>query len=132
MSEPQAANEGLQDIIEAMEQNVKEARDKIGAGDHNSEELHRAIRRIMQCRTALINHIRRHMPEVLESEWIQELGESERTDEEPPERDIEAVRSSLRSMAVQAQRARADLEQLQQGIREIIDSGKMLRRNWGE
>jgi hypothetical protein len=76
--------------------------------------------------------MRKHMPEVLESEWIQELGENEHTDEEPSERDIEAVRSSLRSLAVQAQRARADLEQLQQGIREIIDSGKMLRRNWGE
>ena len=132
MSEPQAANEGLQDIIEAMEQNVKEARDKIGAGDHNSEELHRAIRRIMQCRTALINHIRRHMPEALEGEWIQELEEKEHTDEEPPEKDIEAVRSSLRSLAVHAQRVRSDIEQLQQGIREIIDSGKLVRKHWGE
>ena len=38
------------------------------------------------------------MPEVLESEWIQELEENEHTDEEPPERDIEAVRASLRSL----------------------------------
>ena len=132
MSGQQTPNEGLQDIIEAIEQNVNEARNRIGSGDHSSQELQRTITRIMQGRTELIKHIRRHMPEALEGEWIQELEENEHTDEEPPEKDIEAVRSSLRSMAVQAQRARADLEQLQQGIREIIDSGKMLRRNWGE
>ena len=86
----------------------------------------------MQGRTALINHIRRHMPEALEGEWIQELEEEEHTDQEPTKRDIEAVRSSLRSLAVHAQRVRSDIEQLQQGIREIIDSGKLLRKNWGE
>jgi hypothetical protein len=72
------------------------------------------------------------MPEALEGEWIQELEESEHTDEEPAERDIEAVRSSLRSLAVHAQRMRADIEQLQRGIREIIDSGKLVRKHWGE
>ena len=132
MSGQQTTDEELQDIVEAIEQNVKEARDRIGTGDHSSEELQRAITRITQGRTALINHIRRHMPEALESDWIQGLEENEHPDEKPPERDIEAVRASLRSLAVQAQRARAHIEQLQQGIREIIDSGKMLRRNWGE
>ena len=132
MSEQQTPNEGLQDIIEAIEQNVEEARDRIGTGDHRSEELQRAIARITQGRTALINHIRRHMPEALEDEWIQELEENEHTDKEPPERDFEAVRASLRSLAVHAQRARSDIEQLQQGIREIIDSCNMLRRNWEE
>lgn len=132
MSGQQTPREGLQDIIEAIEQNVKEARDRIGTGDHSSEELQRAITRITQGRTALTNYIRRHMPEALESEWIQGLEENEHTDEKPLERDIEAVRASLRSLAVHAQRARAHIEQLQQGIREIIDSGKMLRRNWGE
>ena len=132
MSVQQATDEELQDIIEAIEQNVKEARDRIGTGDNSSEELQRAITRITQARTALINHIRRHMPEALESDWIQGLEENEQPDEKPPERDIEAVRASLRSLAVHAQRARAHIEQLQQGIREIIDSGKMLRRNWRE
>jgi hypothetical protein len=60
------------------------------------------------------------------------LEENERTDDELPERDIEAVRASLRSLAVHAQRVRSDIEQLQEGIREIIDSGKLLRENWGE
>ena len=123
MSGQQTPDEGLQDVIEAIVQNVNEARDRIGTGDHSSEELQRAITKIMEGRTALINHIRRHMPEALEGELIQELEENERTDEELPERDIEAVRASLRSLAVHAQRARADIEQLQQGIREIIDSG---------
>jgi prefoldin subunit 5 len=132
MSRQQTPDEGLQDIIEAIEQNVKEARDRIGTGDQSSEEIQRAITRITQGRTALINHIRRHMPEALEGEWIQELEENEHTDEEPPERDIEAVRASLRSLAVHAQRVRGDIEQLQEGIREIIDSSKMLGRNWGE
>jgi chromosome segregation ATPase len=131
MSGQQPPDEGLQDIIEAIEENVKEARDRIGTGDHSSEELQRAITRITQGRTALINHIRRHLPEALEGEWIQELEENEHTDEEPHERDVEAVRASLKSLALHAQRVRADIEQLQQGIREIIDSGKMLRRNWG-
>jgi hypothetical protein len=72
------------------------------------------------------------MPEALESEWIQRLEEDEHTDEKPPERDIEAVRASLRSLAVHAQRAKAHIEELQQGIREIIDSGKVIRRNWRE
>jgi chromosome segregation ATPase len=128
----QSPIEGLQDIIKAIEQNVNEARNRIGSGDHSSQELQRAITRIMQGRTALINHIRTHMPEALEGEAIQELEENEHTGEEPPERDIEAVRSSLRSLAVHAQRVRSDIEQLQQGIREIIDSGKLLRKNWGE
>src|SRR6516162_983015 len=132
MSGQQTPNEGLQDIIEAIEQNVNEARNRIGSGDHSSQELQRAITRIMQGRTALINHIRRHIPEALEGEWIQELEEKEHTDEEPPEKDIEAVRSSLRSLAVHAQRVRSDIEQLQQGIREIIDSAKLVRKNWGE
>lgn len=132
MSKQQTSDEGLQDIIKAIEQNVKEARDRIGSGDHSSEELQRAIARITQGRTALINHIRRHMPEALEGEWIQELEENEHTDEELFKRDIEAVRLSLRSLAVHAQRVRADVDQLQQSIKEIIDSGKMLRRNWGE
>ena len=132
MSGQQTPDEGLQDIIEDIEQNVKEARDRIGTGDHSSEELRRVITRITQGRTALINYIRRHMPEALESEWIQGLEENEHTDEKPAERDIEAVRTSLRSLAVHAQRARAHIEELQQGIREIIDNGKMLRRNWGE
>jgi hypothetical protein len=128
MSGQQTPDEGLQDIIEAIEQNVDEARNRIGSGDHSS----RAVTRIMQGRAALINHIRRHMPEALGGEWIQELEENEHTDEEPAERNIEAVRSSLRSLAVHAQRVRADIQQLQQGIREIIDSGKLVRRNWGE
>jgi hypothetical protein len=132
MSGQQTPDEGLQDIIEAIEQNVNEARNRIGSGDHSSQELQRAITRIMQGRTALINHIRRHIPEALEGEWIQELEEKEHTDEEPPEKDIEAVRSSLRSLAVHAQRVRSDIEQLQQGIREIIDSAKLVRKNWGE
>ena len=132
MSGQQTPDEKLQDIIEAIEQNVNEARNRIGSGDHSSQELQRAITRIMQGRTELIKHIRRHMPEALEGEWIQELEEKEHTDEEPPEKDIEAVRSSLRSLAVHAQRVRSDIEQLQQGIREIIDSGKLLRKNWGE
>jgi chromosome segregation ATPase len=132
MSGQQTPDEGLQDIIEAIEQNVNEARNRIGSGDHSSQELQRAIARIMQGRTALINHIRRHMPEALEGKWIQELEEKEHTDEEPPKKDIEAVRSSLRSLAVHAQRVRSDIEQLQQGIREIIDSGKLVRKNWGE
>ena len=132
MSGQQTPDEGLQDIIEAIEQTVNEARNRIGSGDHSSQELQRAITGIMQGRTALINHIRRHMPEALEGEWIQELEEKEHTDEEPPEKDIEAVRSSLRSLAVHAQRVRSDIEQLQQGIREIIDSGKLVRKNWGE
>ena len=131
MSGQQTPDEGLQDIIDDIEQNVMEARDRIGTGDQSSKELQRAIRRITQGRTGLINHIRRHMPEALESEWIQELEENKHTDEEPRERDIEAVRASLRSLAVQAQRVRGDIEQLQQGIREIIDSSKMLGRNWG-
>ena len=95
MSGQQTPDEGLQDIIEAIEQTVNEARNRIGSGDHSSQELQRAITGIMQGRTALINHIRRHMPEALEGEWIQELEENEHTDEEPPEKDIEAVRSSL-------------------------------------
>jgi hypothetical protein len=132
MSGQQTPNEGLQDIIEAIEQNVNEARNRIGSGDHSSQELQRAITRIMHGRTALINHIRTHMPEALEGERIQELEENEHTDEEPPERDIEAVRSSLRSLAIHAQRVRSDIEQLQQGIREILDSGKLLSKNWGE
>ena len=132
MSGQQTSDEGLQDIIEAIEQNVNEARNRIGSGDHSSQELQRTITRIMQGRTELIKHIRRHMPEALEGEWIQELEEKEHTDEEPPEKDIEAVRSSLRSLAVQAQRVRSDIEQLQQGIREIIDSGKLVRKHWGE
>jgi len=132
MSGQQTPDEGLQDIIEAIEQNVNEARNRIGSGDHSSQELQRTITRIMQGRTELIKHIRRHMPEALEGEWIQELEENEHTDEEPPEKDIEAVRSSLRSLAVQAQRVRSDIEQLQQGIREIIDSGKLVRKHWGE
>ena len=132
MSGQQTSDEGLQDIIEAIEQNVNEARNRIGSGDHSSRELQRAITRIMQGRTALIDHIRTHMPEALESEWIQELEEEEHTDQEPPKRDIEAVRSSLRSLAVHAQRVRSDIEQLQQGIREIIDTGKLVRKNWGE
>ena len=132
MSGQQTPDEGLQDIIEAIEQNVNEARNRIGSGDHSSRELQRAITRIMQGRTALIDHIRTHMPEALESEWIQELEEEEHTDQEPPKRDIEAVRSSLRSLAVHAQRVRSDIEQLQQGIREIIDTGKLVRKNWGE
>ena len=132
MSGQQRPDEGLQDIIEAIEQNVNEARNRIGSGDHSSQELQRAITRIMQGRTALINHIRRHMPEALEGEWIQELEENERTDDELPERDIEAVRASVRSLAVHAQRVRSDIEQLQQGIREIIDSGKLVRKHWGE
>jgi chromosome segregation ATPase len=132
MSGQQTPDEGLQDIIEAIEQTVNEARNRIGSGDHSSRELQRAITRIMQGRTALIDHIRTHMPEALESEWIQELEEEEHTDQEPPKRDIEAVRSSLRSLAVHAQRVRSDIEQLQQGIREIIDSGKLVRKHWGE
>ena len=132
MSGQQTPDGGLQDIVEAIEHNVNEARNRIGSGDHSSRELQRAITRIMQGRTALIDHIRTHMPEALESEWIQELEEEEHTDQEPPKRDIEAVRSSLRSLAVHAQRVRSDIEQLQQGIREIIDSGKLLRKNWGE
>ena len=132
MSGQQTPNEGLQDIIEAIEQNVNEARNRIGSGDHSSQELQQAIARIMQGRTALINHIRRHMPEALEAEGILELEENEHTDQEPPERDIEAVRSSLRSLAIHAQRVRSDIEQLQQGIREILDSGKLLSKNWGE
>jgi len=132
MSEQQAANQGLQDIIEAIEQNVKEARDRIGSGDHSSQELQRAITRIMQGRTELLGHVRTHMPEALEAEEIQGLEEYEHTDEEFPERDVDAVRSSLRSLAVHAQRVRSDIEQLQQGIREILDSSKMLRRNWRE
>ena len=132
MSGQQTPDEGLQDIIEAIEQTVNEARNRIGSGDHSSQELQRAITRIMQGRTALIDHIRTHMPEALESEWIQELEEEEHTDQEPPKRDIEAVRSSLRSLAVHAQRVRSDIEQLQQGIREIIDTGKLVRKNWGE
>ena len=132
MSGQQTPDEGLQDIIEAIEQTVNEARNRIGSGDHSSQELQRTITRIMQGRTALINHIRRHMPEALEGEWIQELEEEEHTDQEPPKRDIEAVRSSLRSLAVHAQRVRSDIEQLQQGIREIIDSGKLVRKHWGE
>jgi phage shock protein A len=131
MSGQQTPDEGLQDIIADIEQNVMEARDRIGTGDQSSEELQRAITRITQGRTGLINHIRRHMPEALEGEWIQELEENKHTDEEPRERDIEAVRASLRSLAVHAKRVRGDIEQLQQGIREIIDSSKMLRRNWG-
>ena len=131
MSGQQTPDEGLQDIIEDIEQNVMEARDRIGTGDQSSEELQRAISRITQGRTGLINHIRRHMPEALEGEWIQELEENKHTGEEPPKRDIEAVRASLRSLAVHAQRVRGDIEQLQQSIREIIDSSKMLRRNWG-
>ena len=131
MSGQQTPDEGLQDIIEDIEQNVMEARDRIGIGDQSSEELERAITRITQGRTGLINHIRRHMPEALEDEWIQELEENKHTDEEPRERDIEAARASLRSLAVHAQRVRGDIEQLQQSIREIIDSSKMLRRNWG-
>jgi hypothetical protein len=86
MSGQQTPDEGLQDIIEAIEQNVNEARNRIGSGDHSSQELRRAITRILQGRTALISHIRRHMPEALESEWIQELEGSEHTDEEPPEK----------------------------------------------
>jgi hypothetical protein len=74
----------------------------------------------------------RRLPEALESEWIQGLKENEHTNERLLKSDIEAARASLRSLAVHAQRARAHIEQLQQGIREIIDSGKMLRRNWGE
>ena len=132
MSGQQTPDEKLQDIIEAIEQNVNEARNRIGSGDHSFVELQRAITTVMLGRTALMNHIRRHMPEALEGEWIQELEENERSDEELPERDIEAVRASLRLLAVHAQRARADIEQLQQVIWEIIDSGKMLRRNWGE
>jgi len=132
MSKQQTSDEGLQDIIKTIEQNVKVARDRIGSGDHSSEELQRAIARITQGRTALINHIRRHMPEALEGEWIQELEENEHTDEEPFERDIEAVRASLRSLAVHAQRVRSDIEQLQEGVRQIIDSGKLLRENGGE
>ena len=132
MSGQQTSDEGLQDIKEAIEQNVNEARNRIGSGDHGSQELQRTITRIMQGRTELIKHIRRHMPEALEGEWIQELEEEEHTDQEPTKRDIEAVRSSLRSLAVHAQRVRSDIEQLQQGIREIIDSGKLLRKNWGE
>jgi benzoyl-CoA reductase/2-hydroxyglutaryl-CoA dehydratase subunit BcrC/BadD/HgdB len=99
MSEQQTYDEGLQDIIEAIEQSVKEARDRIGSSDHSSEELQQAIARITQGRTALINQLRRHMPEALEGEWIQELEENEHIDEEPFERDIEAVRASLRSLA---------------------------------
>jgi len=132
MSGQQTPDEKLQDIIEAIEQNVNEARNRIGSGDHSSVELQRAITTVMLGRTALMNHIRRHMPEALEGEGIQELEENERTDDELPERDIEAVRASLRLLAVHAQRARADIEQLQQVVWEIIDSGKMLRRNWGE
>ena len=132
MSGQQTPDEKLQDIIEAIEQNVNEARNRIGSGDHSFVELQRAITTVMLGRTALMNHIRRHMPEALEGEGIQELEENERTDDELPERDIEAVRASLRLLAVHAQRARADIEQLQQVIWEIIDSGKMLRRNWGE
>jgi len=132
MSGQQTPDEKLQDIIEAIEQNVNEARNRIGSGDHSFVELQRAITTVMLGRTALMNHIRRHMPEALEGEWIQELEENERSDEELPERDIEAVRASLRLLAVHAQRARADIEQLQQVVWEIIDSGKMLRRNWGE
>src|SRR6516162_8161073 len=132
MSGQQRPDEGLQDIIEAIEQNVNEARNRIGSGDHSSQELQQAIARIMQGRTALINHIRRHMPEALEAEGILELEENEHTDQEPPERDIEAVRSSLRSLAVHARRVRSDIEQLQRGIREIIDSGKLVRKHWGE
>jgi hypothetical protein len=105
MSGQQTPIEGLQDIIKAIEQNVNEARNRIGSGDHSSQELQRAITRIMQGRTALINHIRTHMPEALEGEGIQELEENEHTAEEPPERDIEAVRSSLRSLAVHAQKS---------------------------
>jgi chromosome segregation ATPase len=131
MSKQQTSDEGLQDIIKAIEQNVKEARDRIGSGDHGSEELQRAIARITQGRTALINHVRGHMPEALEGEWIQALEENEHT-EEPFKRDIATVRASLRSLAVHAQRVRADVDQLQQSIKEIIDSCKMLRRNWGE
>jgi chromosome segregation ATPase len=132
MSGQQTPDEGLQDIIEAIEQNVNEARNRIGSGDHSSRELQRAITRIMQGRTALINHIRTHMPEALEGEGVQEPEEEEHTDEEPAKRNIEAVRSSLRSLAVHAQRVRSDIEQLQQGIREIIDSGKLVKKNWGE
>jgi len=132
MSGQQTPDEKLQDIIEAIEQNVNEARNRIGSGDHGSEELQQAITKIMRGRTALINHIRTHMPEALEGEGIQELEENERADDELPERDIEAVRTSLRSLAVHAQRVRSDIEQLREGIREIIDSSKMLGRNWGE
>jgi hypothetical protein len=132
MNEQRAANQGLQDIIEAIERNVKEARDRIGSGDHSSQELQSALTRIMQGQTELLGHVRTHMPEALEAEEIQGLEEYEHTDEELPGRDIEAVRSSLRSLAVHAQRARSDIEQLQQGIREIIDSCNMLRRNWEE
>jgi len=132
MSGQQTPDEGLRDIIEAIEQSVNEARNRIGSGDHSFVELQRAITTVMLGRTALMNHIRRHMPEALEGEGIQELEENERTDDELPERDIEAVRASLRLLAVHAQRARADIEQLQQVVWEIIDSGKMLRRNWGE
>jgi hypothetical protein len=132
MSGQQTPDGGLQDIVEAIEHNVNEARNRIGSGDHSSQELQQAIARITQGRTALINHIRRHMPEALEAEGILELEENEHTDQEPPERDIEAVRSSLRSLAVHTRRVRSDIEQLQQGIREIIDSGKLVRKNWGE
>lgn len=131
MSGQQTPDEGLQDIVDDIEQNVMEARDRIGTGDQSSEELQRAITRITQGRTGLINHIRRHMPEALEGKWIKELEENKHTNEEPRERDIEAVRASLRSLAVHAQRVRGDIEQLQRGIREIIDSSKMLGRNWG-
>ena len=132
MSGQQTPDEGLQDIIEAIEQTVNEARNRIGSGDHSSQELQSALTRIMQGQTELLGHVRTHMPEALEAEEIQGLEEYEHTDEELPGRDIEAVRSSLRSLAVHAQRVRSDIEQLQQGIREIIDSGKLLRKNWGE
>jgi hypothetical protein len=131
ISGQQTPDEGLQDIIEAIEQNVNEARNRIGSGDHGSEELQQAITRTMQGRTALINHIRRHMPEALEGEWIQELEENERTDDELPERDIEAVRASVRSLAVHAQRVRSDIEQLQRGIREIIRQQQNAQKKLG-
>jgi hypothetical protein len=79
MSGQQMPDEGLQDIIEAIEQNVNEARNRIGSGDHSFQGLQRAITKILQGRTALINHIRKHMPEALEGEWIQELEESDHT-----------------------------------------------------
>ena len=131
MSGQQTPDEKLQDIIEAIEQNVNEARNRIGSGDHGSEELQQAITKIMRGRTALINHIRTHMPEALEGEGIQELEENEHTDEEPPERDIEAVRSSLRSLAIHAQRVRSDIEQLQRGIREIIRQQQNAQKKLG-
>jgi len=131
MSGQQTPDEKLQDIIEAIEQNVNEARNRIGSGDHGSEELQQAITKIMRGRTALINHIRTHMPEALEGEGIQELEENERADDELPERDIEAVRTSLRSLAVHAQRVRSDIEQLQRGIREIIRQQQNAQKKLG-